>query len=99
MPAEIDPAQPASWWSKKRSTLGAALGAWLLSSASRRFAADTPRVGRLALERPLMGLVYLLVLRLRAPDKVAQFGSMLAEGGEPAEASREMAHPRPELGS
>ena len=29
-----------------------------------------------------LGLVYLLLLRLRAPDKVAQFGSVLAEGAE-----------------
>ena len=29
-----------------------------------------------------LGLVYLIVLRLRAPDKVAQFGSVLAEGAE-----------------
>jgi amino acid transporter len=33
-----------------------------------------------------LGLVYLLLLRLRAPDKVAQFGSTLAEGGEVAAA-------------
>lgn len=29
-----------------------------------------------------LGPVYLLVLHLRAPDKVAQFGSVLVEGGE-----------------
>jgi len=29
-----------------------------------------------------LGLLYLLVLRLRTPEKVAQFGSVLAEGGE-----------------
>jgi hypothetical protein len=31
-----------------------------------------------------LGAAYLLWLRLRTPDKVAQFGSVLAEGGEPA---------------
>jgi ethanolamine permease len=29
-----------------------------------------------------LGIVYLVLLRLRSPDKVAQFGSVLAEGGE-----------------
>jgi amino acid transporter len=29
-----------------------------------------------------LGVAYLLLLHLRAPDKVAQFGSVLAEGGE-----------------
>ena len=29
-----------------------------------------------------LGLLYLLVLHLRSPEKVAQFGSVLAEGGE-----------------
>jgi amino acid transporter len=37
-----------------------------------------------------LGLVYLLVLRLRAPDKVAQFGSVLAEGGDAATAPPSM---------
>ena len=31
-----------------------------------------------------LGVAYLLWLRLKAPDKVAQFGSVLAEGGETA---------------
>jgi amino acid transporter len=32
-----------------------------------------------------LGLVYLLVLHLRTPDRVAQFGSVLAEGGDATE--------------
>jgi len=31
-----------------------------------------------------LGVAYLLWLRLRSPDKVAQFGSVLAEGGDAA---------------
>jgi len=41
--------------------LGAALGAWAFTRAARRLRADSALVGRLALELPLMGLVYVLV--------------------------------------
>jgi predicted membrane channel-forming protein YqfA (hemolysin III family) len=34
-----------------------------------------------------LGVAYLLWLRATAPDKVAQFGSVLAEGGDAAEPS------------
>ena len=43
------------------NTLGAFLGAWLFCRAARGLGADSPLVRRLALELPLMGLVYLLV--------------------------------------
>ena len=36
-----------------------------------------------------LGVVWLLWLRMTAPQKVAQFGSMLAEGGEPAASASE----------
>jgi glycopeptide antibiotics resistance protein len=42
------------------NTAGAALGAWIFSRVNRRLAGDTA-VQSLALELPLMGLVYLLV--------------------------------------
>jgi VanZ family protein len=40
------------------NALGAALGAWLHARSERHLGADSPLVGRLALELPVMGLVY-----------------------------------------
>ncbi len=43
------------------NTLGAGLGAWLYDQLATRIAMTPAMVGRLALETPLMGLVYMLV--------------------------------------
>lgn len=59
------------------NTMGAALGAWLYDWLAQRIAMSRAMVGRLSLETPLMGLVYLLVPLLwmsalaadRAPDR------------------------------
>jgi VanZ family protein len=54
----FEPGRFASPIDVATNALGAQLGAWLHARAARRLGADTPLVGRLALELPVMGLVY-----------------------------------------
>ena len=54
----FEPARYPSPTDVATNAAGALLGAWLYLRAARRLGADTPIVGRLALELPLMGLLY-----------------------------------------
>jgi glycopeptide antibiotics resistance protein len=59
------------------NALGATLGAWLFTRASRRLGADSPLVERLGLELPLMGLVYVLVPLLSLAALTVEGGAVL----------------------
>ena len=61
------------------NALGAWLGAWLRRRAATHLGADTPLVGRLALELPVMGLVYVTLPLLTLAG--------LTVGGVPAAAT------------
>ncbi|MGZ8377490.1 MAG: VanZ family protein [Gemmatirosa sp.] len=54
----FEPGRFASPIDVATNALGALLGAWLHARAARQLGADTPLVGRLVLELPVMGLLY-----------------------------------------